>query len=390
MKFPRRVTEVPPYIFAELDTLLEAKKKAGIDIINIAQGDPDLPTPRPIVERMVKEIQNPVNHRYPSYTGAPLLREKIAEFMLKRFGVKLDPDRELMVLIGAKEGIAHLAWAVVPPEGWVLYPDPGYPTYAVLGAFADAQSLPIVLDPARGYKAGAEDLFDPGPAQMVILNYPHNPSGACMTLSELAPLIREIRRRDAVLLYDNAYSEIYFGSERPPSALACDGALENTVEVHSFSKTFNMTGWRLGWVAGNPDILKALYTIKTNVDSGVFNAIQYAGVTALELYDELVPPIREEYAYRKNLALSILKSVNIEPAASEGTFYLWMRLPAPFARSMEFVLKLLDEEGVLVSPGAGYGPSGEGWFRISLTAPRTRLEQGLLRLTDFVRRHQNR
>jgi LL-diaminopimelate aminotransferase len=247
MQFPRRVTEVPPYIFADLDILLEAKRKSGAEVINIAQGDPDLPTPRPIVERMIEEVRRPENHRYPSYIGHPRLRECIAEFMRKRFGVTLDPAREVMVLIGAKEGIAHLAWAVVPPDGWVLYPDPGYPTYAVMGAFADARSAPIVLDPANGYRATVSNLPDPGPRQMVILNYPQNPTGACMKLDELEPLVKEIRRRDAVLLYDNAYSEIYFDETKPPSVLACDGAIAITVELHSFSKTFNMTGWRLGW-----------------------------------------------------------------------------------------------------------------------------------------------
>lgn len=390
MQFPLRVTEVPPYIFADLDALIDAKRKSGAEVLNIAQGDPDLPTPRPIVEMMIREVQRPENHRYPSYVGHPRLREAIAQFMRKRFAVSLDPDREIMVLMGAKEGIAHLAWAVVPPEGWVLYPDPGYPTYAVLGAFADARSAPIVLDPHLGFRTTVSDLPNPGPHQMVILNYPHNPTGAVMSRDDLQPIVHEVRQRDAVLLYDNAYSEIYFGEHPPPSILACPGAIENAVELHSFSKTFNMTGWRLGWVAGNAEVLKALYTIKTNVDSGVFNAVQMAGITALEHYDELVPPIREEYAHRKSLALSLLKDAGITPVESDATFYLWMRLPPPFSQSMPFVLCLLDEESVLVSPGIGYGSSGEGWFRISLTAPRDRLEQALLRLTDFVRRHRAR
>ena len=387
VKLPARVTRVPPYLFAELDRRLEAFAQRGVRVLQIAQGDPDLPTPEPIVETLIREARNPRNHRYPSYIGEPELREAIADFMEKRYGVHLDPDREIMVLIGAKEGLAHLAWALVPPEGAVVYPDPGYPTFSVLGTFADARSLPWRLYPEKGYLPREEDLpLAEGP-QMWIVNYPHNPTGAVSDRGTYEALLRLARARGAWLVSDAAYAELYEEAP-PPSILQLPGAGECAVEVHSFSKTFNMTGWRLGWVAGCPEIWRALYTIKSNVDSGVFRAIQLAGVRALELFDELVPPLREIYMRRRTLAREMLEAVGLEVFPGRGTFYLWVRLPEPWSASGAFVEELLEREHVLVSPGRGYGEQGEGWFRISVTAPEEVLEEALQRIQRFVRGSQ--
>jgi len=379
-----RISRVPPYLFAEIDRKREEALARGVDVIDLGIGDPVEPTPAHVVEALAREARNPAWHRYPSYAGDLAFREAAAEWMERRFGVELDPRREVMALIGSKEGLAHMVWAYTDPGDPVIVPDPGYPVYRMQALLAGGEPYLLKLDPERGFLPS----FDSVPrevarkARVMFLNFPHNPTAAVADLAFFEEAVDFCRRHGILLCHDAAYSEITFDGFVAPSVLEVPGAKEVSVEFHSLSKPFNMTGWRIGFAAGNAQALEALGVVKTNTDSGQFTAIQRAAVTALrETPREFFSWMKSLYRRRRDLVVSALRRAGIEVRPPRGTFYVWAPVPEGHT-SASFAAALLERAGVIVAPGSGYGPGGEGYFRISLTVPDERLEEAMERLVS--------
>jgi LL-diaminopimelate aminotransferase len=377
----RRIRELPPYLFAEIDALRAAVRARGVDVIDLGVGDPDLPTPVPIVEACQAAVARAANHRYPSYIGMPEFRRVAAAWMRRRFGVELDPDREIVALIGSKEGLAHLPIAAIDPGDVSLVPDPGYPVYATATRFAGGEVHRLPLSPERGFlpNLDAVPAAVRARARLFFFNYPNNPTSAGATLDDYQRYADFCAEHDIVAVSDNAYSEVYPGDARPPSFLQAKGAREVGIEFHSLSKTFNMTGWRIGFACGNADVVAALAKVKTNVDSGQFTAVQEAAIRALELEEDLTPPLRRIWERRRAIMVEALEAHDIDVYAGAGTFYVWARCPAGYT-SAAFTRAMLEKAGVIVTPGNGFGPSGEGWFRISLTSDEARLKEAARRI----------
>ncbi|HEV8371696.1 MAG TPA: LL-diaminopimelate aminotransferase [Actinomycetota bacterium] len=380
MRTAKRIAAIPPYLFAEIDRKVAERRAAGIDVISFGVGDPDLPTPGFIVEELAKAARDPSTHRYPSYYGLPAFRRAIADFYRRRFGVELDPDTQVLPLLGSKEGIAHLPWAFVDPGDRVLVTEPGYPVYEVGAILAGGQPVHIPLRaeegwfPAFGRVGAAAD-----GAKLLWLCYPSNPTGAVATLKQLQEAVRFAAEGDLLLAYDNAYSEITYDGFVAPSVLQAPGAMEVAVEFGSLSKIFNMTGWRIGWVVGSPVAIEALGRVKTNIDSGVFNAVQRAGVAALESGMPHLPELLATYRRRRDRIMEVFWEAGWKVDAPKGALYVWLPTP-PGESSVQFTARLLDQAGVVVAPGTGYGPSGEGYIRLSLTIGDERLEEGCERV----------
>ena len=372
---------IPPYLFAEIDRRVQAKRAAGVDVISLGIGDPDLPTPERIVRRLQEAADDPANHQYPSYFGLRRLREAIAGWYATRFGVELDPDREILPLLGSKDGISHAPLALAGPGDAVLAPNPGYTVYVTGAITADADAVEMPLRPENSWLPDLDAISagDLARARAMWLNYPNNPTAAVAPRSFYERAVALAREHDFVLLHDAPYSEIYFGSERPVSLLEIPGGKEVGVEFHSVSKTFNMTGWRVGWVAGRADVVDLIGQLKTNIDSGIFQAVQLAAVEALEGGDAETRAACDIYAARHRKVADALNSLgwSIEPPAA--TFYVWAPVP-PGMDSIGFATTVLDQVGVSITPGVGFGSAGEGWFRLSVTAPEHRLDEALERL----------
>lgn len=375
----RRILDLPPYMFAELDRKVAAKRAEGVDLISLGVGDPDLPTPRHVVEALQEAAEDPATHQYPSYYGLPELRRAVADHYRRRFGVDLDPDTEVQPLIGSKEGLAHLAMAFIDPGDESLVPDPGYPVFAIGTMLAGGTAVPLPARPETGFKPDLEALR-PGPrTRMLWLNYPSNPTAAVTDLSYLGNAVSFAREHGLLLCHDAAYSEITFDGYVAPSVLQVPGAKDVAVEFGSVSKTYNMTGWRVGWAVGNPEAIRALATIKTNLDSGIFNAVQIAAIAALEGPQAHVEEMRAIYQKRRDVVVSSFVDAGLEVDPPLGSIYVW--LPTPGGQpSVAFTDHILDETGVVVSPGTGYGANGEGWFRVSLTVADGRLEEAMARV----------
>ncbi|KPJ59557.1 MAG: LL-diaminopimelate aminotransferase [Latescibacteria bacterium DG_63] len=379
MRRAERLEKLPPYLFDELDKAKRSLSQRGTGVIDLAVGDPDLPTPREIVERMREAVTDASHHRYPGYIGHANLREALASWFHHRFGVSLDPESEILVLIGSKEGLGHLPLALVNPGEKVLVPDPGYPVYANTSLMAGADVRSLDLEESNGFLPEIEQLGSRGPAKLVFLNYPNNPTGAVADEKFYDRLVSSAAEKGLMVCNDAAYSEITFGGYRSPSILASPGAMECAIEIHSFSKTFNMTGWRIGFAVGNREMLRALAQVKVNLDSCVFGAIQEAAVTAVSMeYDENV----RVYAARRKLALESLSKLGCHYFRPKGTFYIWVRVPEGYS-SVDFAVRLLEETAVCVAPGSGFGENGEGWFRIALTRPEAEIAEGLQRLAGL-------
>ncbi len=380
MDLARRLRALPPYLFAELDRKKEALLKKGVDVIDLGVGDPDLPTPKRVVERMREAVLDPSNHRYPSYEGLREFREAAARWYLRRFGVELDPSREVMALIGSKEGIAHIPLAFVNPGDGVLVPDPGYPVYSAATILAGGTPHPIPLLEERGFlpdlPAIPKDVAKG--AKLLFLNYPNNPTSAVASKGFFEEVVAFAKEFDLIVCHDAAYSELYFESP-PPSFLEAEGAKEVGVEFHSLSKTYRMTGWRIGFVVGSEDVIRGLRGVKTNVDSGVFQAIQIAAIEALEGDQRDVEEGREIFRRRRDLMLKELGALGLEVFPSPATFYLWVKVPQGHT-STSFCELVLLEAGVVFTPGVGFGKYGEGYVRIALTVGEERLEEALERL----------
>lgn len=385
MNLPERIKGIPPYIYAEMDRSIKKAKEKGLDIINLAHGDPDLRPPEEVVEELKRALSEKDFHKYPSYWGMIELREKIAEWMKKRFSVKLDPEKEVMVLIGAKEGITHLFLALCDKGDYALIPDPSYPTYRTSAIFSEAipHEIPLLKENEflPDLQSVKEDILKK--AKVIILNYPNNPTSKKADIEFLKEIVEFCSKWGIYIIHDAAYSEIY-ENEPPPSILEIEGAREIAVELHSFSKTYSMQGFRIGWVCGNSDILKALSIIKTNTDSGVFTPLQRAGIRAIEIYDRFVPELREIYRKRRKILKSYLDKIGFNYYNSDSTVYVWAEIESDNKNSIKLVSDLIDKKGVMIGPGAGYGKYGEGYLRFAMTQPEERIREGMERFINYL------
>jgi LL-diaminopimelate aminotransferase len=375
-----RLRKLPPYLFAEIDKKKKAALAEGRDVINLGVGDPDRPTPQQIIRSLQHHAENPAFHQYGLDQGAPELRRSIAQFCKSRYGVDVDPDTEVLVLIGSKEGIAHLPLAVLNPGEISLVPDPCYPVYRSSSMFAGADVFTVPLEPAQEFRPDLDaipvDVY--ALARLMFLNYPNNPTGGTADLGFFQRVVERARAHEFVVAQDAAYNEMYF-EEPAPSILQIPGAKEVAIEFHSLSKTFNMTGWRLGFAIGGALLISALGQIKANSDSGVFTAIQLAGKTALDHYRDLTPPIRALYRERRDAFVRALNRIGLQVTAPRATFYVWIPCPKGYS-SMEMCTTLLDNADVVTTPGVGFGRTADGYIRAALTVETPRLVEAAERI----------
>jgi LL-diaminopimelate aminotransferase len=381
MRTAARIEKLPPYLFAEIDRKVALAKARGADIISFGVGDPDLPTPPHVVEAMQKAASDAATHRYPSYTGMSEFRNSIAEWYERRFGVKLDADEEVQPLVGSKEGIFHLPVAFVDPGDVALIPDPGYPVYetGTILAHGEAVLMPLTPDNRFTPDLGGLSADVVQRAKVLWLNYPSNPTSAVAQPGFFEEAVAFCKKNDLLLAHDAAYTEITFDGYVAPSVLEVDGAMDCAIEFHSLSKTYNMTGWRIGWVAGAPQAIEAMKRLKTNIDSGIFDAVQRAGMAAIDGPQDYLDECVDRYRHRRDLLCDGLKSMGVEVTPPKGSIYVWVPVPEGHT-SESYTTFLLDEADIVVAPGNGYGPSGEGFIRFSLTLADERLEEGVERL----------
>lgn len=385
MRLSARLDKIPPYLFAEIDRRIDEKKAQGVDVISFGVGDPDVPTPGSIVDALCAESHKPEHHRYPSYFGLAEFRESAARWFERRFGVALDPGLQILPLMGSKEGVAHIALALLDPGDLALVPEPSYPVYAMGTLLAGAESHFLPLTTGNGFLPDLESV-PPDVARrskILWLNYPNNPTGAIASNEFFERAIEFARTYGLVLAHDNAYSEITYDGYVAPSLFQFKGAMEIGVEFHSLSKTFNMTGWRIGFVCGNHEVIEALGTIKTNIDSGIFNPVQLAAVEALDHGEKTLPDMVKLYQSRRDLLVSELAGLGWEISPPQGSIYLWMPVPPGFD-SVGFSTHVLDKAGVFFTPGNAYGPSGEGYVRLSLTVPDDKIKEAMARLKEVL------
>lgn len=384
MKTSERIKKIPPYLFAMIDQTKAAAQAKGIDIIDLGIGDPDLPTPDLILDAMATAIRNPSNHQYPPYQGTASFREAVSRWMKRRFEVSVDPQTEVLSLIGSKEGIAHSFLAYLDEGDIALLPDPGYPAYQVNTLIAGG--VPYLVP------ATAETQYEPdlaaipadivAKAKVLFLNYPSNPTGAVASDAFYERAIAFAAQHHILICMDVAYSEVYFDGKRPRSILEFKGAKDVAIEFHTLSKTFNMTGWRIGMAVGNATAVQALGKIKTNMDSGIFKAIQEAVIPAMDAPDEIINAQNAIYQVRRDIIVNGLTQLGWSIPTPSATFYIWAPIPRWAKNSESFAIDLLNQTGILVVPGNGYGPRGEGYFRISITSPDQRLHEAIARLTQ--------
>jgi LL-diaminopimelate aminotransferase len=377
----QRLGRIPPYLFAEIDRKVQEKKRAGIDVISLGIGDPDLPTPQRIVSVLQEAAADPANHRYPSYFGLTELREAIAAWYRERFDVGLEPNSEILPTLGSKDGISHVPLALVDPGDVVLAPDPGYTVYSTgaIMAGADPYVMPLTLENnwLPDLDAIPDDVAQR--ARLMWLNYPNNPTAAVAGREFLERAVDFCRRHGIVLCHDAPYSEIAFDGYRPLSLFEIPGAKEVGLEFHSLSKTYTMTGWRIGWVCGRADLVGLIGQLKTNIDSGIFQAVQWAAIEALNGGEDETRAACEIYARRHRLVADTLNALGWKIKPPRATFYVWAPVPAGYD-SIGFAAHVLDQVGVNITPGVGFGAHGEGYFRLSVTAPDSRLEEAMTRL----------
>lgn len=388
MKRAKRIEKVPPYLFAEIDRKRLEAVARGVDVISLGIGDPDQPTPDFIVDKLVEAARDPSTHRYPPYQGTTQFRRAVATYYASRFGVELDPEKEVVALVGSKEGLAHLAWAFIDPGDVALVSDPGYPVYGIHTMLAGGEIAPMPLLPENGFRPDLDAIRPEvaDRARLMFLCYPNNPTAGTADLSFFEEAVAFARRHDVLLATDSAYAELTFDGYEAPSALQVKGAKDVVIEFGSLSKPFNMTGWRLGYAVGNREAVAALSIIKTNTDSGQFEAIQRAGAEALTnpKSREAINHMREIYRRRRDVAVSTLAKLGCPVATPRGSFYVWGPVPAGFT-SAGFATHVLDKAGVIVTPGSAYGGSGEGFFRVSLTLADARLEEAFRRIAECAK-----
>jgi LL-diaminopimelate aminotransferase len=376
-----RLKKLPPYLFQEIDRLKAELLAKGVDVINLGVGDPDLPTPWHIIKELAKAAEDPANHQYPSYSGMNDFKDSVAGWYRRRFGVELDPENEVITLIGSKEGIAHLPLAFINPGDLVLAPSPAYPVYHISTMFAGGESYFMPLLRENGFlpdfKTIPADVARR--AKIMFLNYPNNPTGATAEREFYKKALDFAREYKLILCHDAAYTEMAFDGYRPMSFLEIPGAKDISIEFHSLSKTYNMTGWRLGFAVGNTQIVSGLGQVKSNIDSGAFNAVQYAGIAALEHDQACVAEMQKIYQERRDTLISGLRSIGLNPEVPKATFYVWCPVPPRF-KSKDFTALLLRQAGIVTTPGSGFGEPGEGYIRLALTVGKDRIEEAVSRM----------
>lgn len=382
--FAERLKRLPPYLFAEIDRVKREKIAGGVDLIDLGVGDPDLPTPPNIIEVLHRAARDGANHRYALDFGMPVLREAIVEWYAARFGVDLDPSTEVLPLIGSKEGIGHIPFAFVNPGDSVLVPDPAYPVYAATTILAGGEPHRMPLREEKDFLPDFSEI--PGEvarrAKILFINYPNNPTAAVCGKDFFGETVEYARAHDLFVCHDAAYTELAFDGFRPPSFLELDGAKEAGIEFHSLSKTYSMTGWRIGFAVGNEEVLQGLSKVKSNIDSGIFQAVQLAGVEALRGPQETAREYLDVYRRRRDLLVDGLTGLGWEPRRPKATFYVWTRVPEGFS-SESMAALLLEEAGIVVTPGNGLGPSGEGYIRMALTVCEERIREALKRIAGI-------
>ena len=384
MKMAKRVEKLPPYLFVEISRKIAEKRARGEEVVSFGIGDPDIPTPPHIIERLCQEAKKPANHRYPESVGLPELRQTIADWYQRRFSVSLDPETEVLPLIGSKEGIGHMSFCFAEPGDNVLVPDPGYPVYSVGALLAGAEPYYMPLLEENGFLPDLhlipEDVLRK--ATLMWINYPNNPTSAVADLPFYTGVVEFAREHDICVCHDGPYSEVAYDGYRPVSFLQADGARDTGVEFHSLSKSYNMTGWRIGMVVGNPVMIDALKRLKSNLDSGIPQAIQYAAIEAMTGPQDCIEEHNAVYQRRRDLVVDMLIRMGLEVTPPRASLYVWAKVPQGY-NSVEFANDLLEKVGVVVTPGIGYGNNGEGYVRLSLTLPDAGLVKGLSRLAEW-------
>lgn len=377
----KRMQTLPPYLFARIEKKIEEAKAQGKDIISLGIGDPDLPTPDFVIDKMIEQVKNPENHQYPSSVGMLAYRTGVADWYRKRYQVELDPKTEVVTLIGSKEGIANINYCYVDPGDINLVPDPGYPVYGIGTLLAGGEPYVMPLTKERGFLPDLAGIPEEiaKKAKILWINYPNNPTGATATLEFYQEVVAFAKKYDILVCHDHAYSEVAFDGYIAPSFLQAKGAKEVGIEFNSLSKPFNMTGWRIGWAAGNPQAIETLGRYKSNVDSGAFQAVQYAAMAGLAGDNSSIEAVKKVYTKRRDILIAGLNSMGWNLTAPKATFYVWAPVPKGYT-SAQFAETVLEKAGVIITPGNGYGVHGEGYFRISLTLDTDRMEQALERM----------
>lgn len=380
-----RVKDLPPYLFATIDKMKEKALAKGVDLIDLSIGDPDTPTPGHIIKAMQKAVKNPAHHQYPSYVGMLSFRQAVADWYKKRFNVILDPKTEVLSLIGSKEGIGHMPLAFINPGEYVLVPSPGYPVYPVATLFAGGISYEMPLLEKNSYLPDLTGIpkYVLKKAKLMFINYPNNPTAACADRAFFKDIIAFARKHNIIICHDAAYTEMYYGNEKPLSFLQVPGAKDVGIEFHSLSKTYNMTGWRIGFAVGNKNAVAGLGKIKTNIDSGIFQAIQEAGIVALRTKDSELRKLRKICQERRDVLFRGLRKLGLEVNKPQATFYLWVKCPKGVS-SMDFTTLLLNRAGILTTPGNGFGAPGEGYIRFALTVPVKRMREAITRIENIL------
>ena len=391
MKVSKRIEELPPYLFVRISQKIAERKSRGEKVISFGIGDPDIATPDGIIQRLCREAKVPANHRYPETYGLPEFRRAIAEWYERRFGVVLDPDKEVLPLIGSKEGIGHIAFCFIDPGDIALIPDPAYPVYSVSTMFAGGEAYFMPLTEDNGFLPDLERVPPEVArrAKVLWLNYPNNPTGAVAGIDFFKKAVAFAQKYDLVVCHDAPYTEVAFDGYRPPSFLEVPGAKDVGVEFHSLSKSYNMTGWRVGMAVGNAQIRDALMRFKSNLDSGIPQAIQYAAIEALRGDQSCIEEHNAIYQRRRDRIVKVLREVGLRVTPPKASLYIWAGIPDGYT-SAEYATKLLDGAGVVVTPGTGYGKYGEGYIRLSLTAADSEIDEGLECLLAWSRSEAGR
>jgi len=384
MQLAKRLDRLPPYLFADIIKRITEKQARGEDIVSFAIGDPDLPTPSHIIDHMCQAAHNPANHRYPETKGLPELRQAIAEWYKRRFGVTLNPDTEVLPLIGSKEGVGHMALCFIEPGDIALVPDPGYPVFSMSTIIAGGEPYFMPLKEENNFLPDFEAIPErtANQAKLMWLNYPNNPTGAIADLDFFENTVHFARQHNLAVCHDTPYTEVAFEGYKPPSFMQAPGAKEVGVEFHSLSKTYHMTGWRIGMVVGNAQMIDALFRVKSNLDSGIPRAIQQAAIQALCGSQDCITEHNAILQQRRDKLIKVLHEIGLKAKIPRATFYIWAKVPQGYT-SIDFTRKLLDEAGVAAIPGIGYGKEGEGYIRFSLTLADDRLEEGINRLSAW-------
>ncbi|HLF72018.1 MAG TPA: LL-diaminopimelate aminotransferase [Dehalococcoidia bacterium] len=381
MRLSRRIEKLPPYLFTAISRKIAEKRAAGVDIVTFAIGDPDIPTPKHIMESLHRAADDPANHRYPESDGLPELRRAMANWYERRFGLSFDPDKEVQPLLGSKEGINNVALCLVDPGDVVLIPSPGYPPYTTGTIFAGGEPFYMPLREEDGFLPNFSAIPDEiaRRAKVMWLNYPNNPTGAVADLSFFEEAVRYAKRYDLAICHDGPYSEVAYDGYKPVSFLQAEGARDVGIEFHSLSKSFNMTGWRIGWAIGNETLINALFRVKDNIDSGIAQAIQRMAITALEGPQDAIEEHNRIYEKRRDRLVGALRAAGFRVQPPKASLYIWAHVPEGYT-SAELASQLIEDIGVVVTPGSGYGEYGEGYVRLSITTPDERVEEGARRI----------